>query len=103
MKLVFIIGNAADLFERKGAEIYMVELVASQSIRLQRNETENRLKNKPSKRDTAFSVKTLLDLDVKHRTESQQGEIPFKNYMKIDNSELEADVVARMIKDGFGL
>ena len=97
------ICHVADLFQQKGAEIYMVELTAPQNIRLQRNETDNRLKNKPSKRDRAFSVKTLLDLDVKHRTESQKGEIPFKNYMKIDNSEREADVVARMIKDGFGL
>lgn len=97
------IRHVADIFERKGAEIYMVELTAPQEIRLQRNETENRLKKKPSKRDRAFSVKTLLDLDVKHRTESRKGEIPFKNYMKIDNSEREADVVAKLIKDGFGL
>ena len=41
--------------------------------------------------------------DAKHRFESYEGEIPFKNYMKIDNTNLAPDVVARMIKEKFNL
>lgn len=89
------------MFEKKGADVYYVELVASQEIRLQRNSTENRLKNKPSKRNLDFARKDLLDTDEKYRTESYDGEITFPNYIKIDNSDLAPDVVARMIKDRF--
>lgn len=95
--------HVAELFEENGGEVYCVELVASREVRTYRNETENRLRNKASKRDLEFARKTLSDLDKKHRTESREGEIPFKNYIKIDNSELEPDEVARMIKEKFGL
>lgn len=95
--------HVAQLFEKKGADVYCVELVAPQEIRLQRNVTENRLKHKASKRDFAFSEKTLRDADKKHRVESLDGEVPFENYMKIDNSELEPAEVAAQIKEKFGL
>ena len=41
---------------KKFDEVYCVELIASQKIRLERNKTENRLKNKPSKRDIEDSL-----------------------------------------------
>ena len=97
------IQHISEIFEKNGSEIYCVELVAPQEIRLQRNETENRLKHKASKRDLEFSRKTLFDVDIKHRAESYEGEIPFKNYIKIDNSRLEPTEVAMMIRDQFGL
>lgn len=97
------IQHVTELFEKQEAEIYYVELVAPQEIRLQRNVTENRLKNKASKRDLEFSERTLLNADIKHRVESYDGEIPFENYIKIDNSNLEPTEVAMMIKERFGL
>lgn len=97
------IQHVTELFEEQGAEIYCVELVAPQEIRLQRNETENRLKNKASKRNLEFSRQNILNADKKYRMESLDGEIPFKNYMKIDNSNLQPDEVARMIKEKFEL
>ena len=97
------IKYVSELFEEQGAEIYYVELVASQEIRLERNCTENRLNNKPSKRDLDFARKDLLNTDEKYRTESYDGEITFPNYIKIDNSNLEPDVVAEMIKERFDL
>lgn len=87
----------------KKAEIYCVELVASQEIRLQRNSTENRLKNKPSKRDIEKSNSRIIKEDLKHRTVSYNGEVKFKNYIKIDNSKLEPNNVAQMIKEKFNL
>ncbi len=34
---------------------------------------------------------------------SYEGEIPFDNYLRIDNSEKEPAEVARLIKETFGL
>ena len=97
------IKYVSDLFNKEGAELYYVELVSSQEVRLQRNATENRLKNKPSKRDLDFARKDLLDTDKRYRTESYDGEITFRNYIKIDNSNLAPDVVAQIIKERFCL
>lgn len=97
------VNHVVGLFEEQGAEIYCVELVASQEIRLQRNETPNRLAHKASKRDLEASRARLLRDNENYRLESLPGEIPFKNYMKIDNSNLPPDVVAAMIKEQFSL
>jgi len=97
------LDNLVDIFRRKGADIYYVELVASQEIRLQRHVTENRLKHKASKRNIEWSTNLLLNEDKNYRLVSNDGEIPFDNYIKIDNSNLSPDVVAGMIKDKFSL
>ena len=90
-------------FEKRGAEIYYVELIASQEVRLQRNITENRLKHKASKRDIESSKRRLLDDDQKYRCESFEGEITFENYLRIDNTNLSPEGTAQMIKHRFGL
>lgn len=97
------INHVVEIFKARGADIYCVELVAPQEIRLERNETPNRLANKPSKRDLSASRERVIEMDQQHRFESHPGEIPFKNYMQIDNSDLEPDVVASMIKEHFEL
>lgn len=84
-------------------DIYYVELTASLETRLKRNKTENRLANKPSKRNIEFSDKLMLNDESKYRLISNDGEIPFENYIKIDNSNLEPDTVARIIKEKFQL
>ena len=91
------------IFEPYGTEFYYVELIAPQEIRLARNVTENRLKNKPSKRDIAISNQRLIDDDRNYRCVSYEGEIPFDNYLRIDNSDKEPDETARLIKESFGL
>lgn len=83
-------------------EVYCVELIADQSVRLERNKTENRLKNKASKRDLVASEQRLLNED-NHRLVSEEGEIPFENYLRIDNTNLAPDVVAKIIKEKFDL
>lgn len=97
------IQGVAKLFEDHGAAVYWVELVADREIRLERNRTENRLKHKASKRNLEFSTNNILHEDEKYRLVSYEGEIPFENYIKIDNSYLAPDVVADMIKEKFGL
>jgi len=97
------LNHITGFFKKVNAEIYYAELVAPQEIRLQRNKTENRLLNKASKRDIEKSDKHLIDVDKKVRLVSNDGEIPFENYIKIDNSNLSPDIVAKMIKEKFSL
>jgi len=97
------VNRISDIFKREKAEIYHVELVAPQEIRLQRNTTENRLRHKPSKRDVEHSRQNLMDWDMKYRCVSNDGEITLDNYMKVNNSNLSPDVVAKMIKERFSL
>ncbi|MBL4935934.1 AAA family ATPase [Clostridium sp. YIM B02515] len=97
------VEHVGDIFRKHNADIYYVELVASKEIRLQRNATENRLKNKASKRDIEISNQRIMNDDDKYRCVSNEGEIPFENYIKIDNSNLSAEAVAQMIKERFGL
>ena len=97
------IKRIADKFEATGGTVYYVELVADRAVRLERNKTENRLLHKASKRDLAISEERMLREETKYRIVSNEGEIPFENYIKIDNTHLEPDVVAQMIKERFKL
>ncbi len=97
------IKRITDKFEATGGTVYYVELVADRAVRIERNKTENRLKNKASKRDIVTSEARMLREETKYRTVSNDGEMPFKNYIKIDNTNLSPDAVARLIKERFGL
>ena len=95
--------HVKNIFAPYGTEFYYVELIASQEIRLKRNATENRMKNKPSKRDLITSNQRLIDDDRKYRCVSYEGEMPFENYLRIDNSDKSPDEVALFIKETFRL
>ena len=96
-----IMNKILGIFE--GAEVYCVELTAPLDVRLQRNVTENRLKNKSSKRDIEASNARLVRDSENHRFVSKDGEIPIRNFIRIDNSNIEAANVAKMIKEKFRL
>lgn len=91
------------IFEPYGTEFYYAELIAPQKIRLQRNVSENRLANKPSKRDIETSSRRLIHDDENHRCVSYEGEITFDNYLRIDNSHMDPKDAAKRIKDTFAL
>ena len=91
------------IFKDNNAEIYIVELEANSEERLKRNKMENRLLNKPSKRNLEWSEKDLLKSVEKYRFNSKENEIKEKNYLRIDNTNLNANVVAEMIKNRFKL
>jgi len=95
--------HVRSIFAPYGCEFYYVELVAPQKVRLERNCTENRLKNKASKRDVEISDRRLIGDDEKYRLESYDGEFKYDNYMKIDNSDISAAETAKMIKEHFSL
>lgn len=97
------IEHVKDIFRPYGTEFYYVELIADQSTRLARNVTENRLRNKPSKRDIEASNSRLLNDDARARVVSYEGEIPFENYLRIDNTHVPPEEAARMIRDHFSL
>ena len=88
-------------FSLTDEDIYYVELVAPQDVRLQRNCTENRLANKASKRDIEASNQRLINDDLRYRCESLPGEIPFPNYLRIDNSCHSPEETAAKIKAHF--
>ena len=91
------------LFEPYETDFYYVELIAPQEIRLKRNVSENRLQNKASKRNTEISNRRLINDDNNHRCVSYEGEFTFDNYLRIENSDIEPDAAARLIKDTFAL
>ena len=95
--------HVKSIFAPYGTEFYYVELIAPQEIRLERNATENRLKYKPSKRDLSASDQRLIDDDKNYRCVSFEGEIPFENYLRIENSDKSPEDVALLIKETFGL
>lgn len=83
-------------------DVYYVELLASQKTRLERNVTENRLKNKASKRNLEVSCQLLLKADQHYRCESLPGEISFPNYLRLFNEDLSPAKAAQLIKARFG-
>ncbi len=92
-----------EIFAREGADIYLVELEANLEERIRRNETENRLKHKPTKRNIEWSKKDIIKGEEKHRLNSYPGEIKEKNYLRIDNTDLSPEQVAKIIKEEFNL
>ena len=91
------------LEKNPGTQVYYVELVAVQQTRLRRNRMENRLAHKASKRDLEASDARLLRDDENHRMESLPGEIPFENYLRIDNTFLSPEDTAKRIQLHFSL
>ena len=95
------IESVKKIFNLPEEDIYYVELIAPQQVRLERNATENRLNSKASKRDIAASNQRLIRDDQNYRCESLPGEIPFPNYLRIENADLSAADTAQMIKSHF--
>ncbi len=97
------IEHVSEIFRRVNAEIYYVELNATLEERLSRNVSENRLMNKASKRDIVASNNRLKTDSSRYRCVSFEGEIKYDNYLRIENTHLEAETVAQMIKTHFSL
>ena len=97
------LNHITSIFKEANAEIYYIELFAAQEIRIQRNKTENRLFHKKTKKNIEKSEEKLINADNKARFISNDGEVTFENFIKIDNSNLPPEIVAKMIKDKFSL
>ena len=96
--------NLIDLYKSNGANCYVVELCADFEERLIRNKSENRLLHKESKRNLEWSEAEMRRTSEKCRLNSYEGEsLPFENYMKIDNTSLAPETVAKLIQTHFGI
>lgn len=80
-----------ETFNQDHQELYFVELAADLDERLRRNQTENRLAKKPSKRNIDYSNHELLTSAEKNRLNSHPDEIKEQNYLKLDITNLSVD------------
>ncbi|UJG41591.1 MAG: AAA family ATPase [Candidatus Heimdallarchaeum aukensis] len=91
----------SEIFRKNNWKVYFVELQCSLQERLRRNKTEERLREKPSKRSIKESEQRLLECEKKYVLNTQ-GDFYFpEKYIKIDNTSLSAIEVAERIKSYF--
>lgn len=90
-------------FTASGGNFYFVELSADLDTRLKRNLTPHRMERKTSKKDTKWSEENLLKDSQRHRLNTEEGEILFKNHLKIDNTNLSPDEVADIVIGNYNL
>ena len=88
-----------DLLNDYHQEILFVELETSLEERLRRNRTENRLKHKPLKRNFEISEREILETDKTNQLNSQKRPSDLHYYLKIDNTNLSAEEVAKQIQE----
>ena len=97
------VDRMVQIFSKEGGSVYYVELEADPEERLKRNKAPNRLKHKPSKMDFKASEEELIETDRKHVLNFKENEFTRSNYIKINNSRIDAIDAAKMIRDKFGL
>lgn len=91
------VKNIINIFEKHNANIYFIELEADLSIRLKRNKMEDRIIEKPSKKDTEKSEELILHYENKYQfnTKSSDDFILSNNehisYFKINTNTLNQD------------
>ena len=91
--------NIQDLLNEYHQQILFVELETSLEERLRRNRTENRLKYKPLKRYVEVSEREILETDKTDQLNSQKRPSGLHHYLKIDNTNLSAEEVAKQIQE----
>lgn len=97
------VSKYAEIFENESATIYIVELEADLDTRIERNATPLRLSEKPSKRDVEWSKSNMIRTMEQFRLNSLPGEVPYENYLRIDNTNLTPDEVVDIILEKFQL
>lgn len=97
----------SSLFLNEGESVYFIELTAALDERLKRNIHEERLLEKPSKRNLKFSRNELLTDMKEHRMVSNENEwdelFPNVHSLKLDNTFLSPTEVASQIVAHFQL
>lgn len=97
------IDRLVEIFRKRNARICFVELEATQAERLHRNETPLRLAEKKTKRDIQHSRQHLIDVDLRHRLNTDRDFFYPDLHLKIDNTNLSAEAVAQRVIEHFGL
>lgn len=96
------VERVSKLYREAGAEVDYVELIASREVRMARNRTENRLKEKPSKRNVDFSEQLIRHAEEKYRCVSEPGEFPYERYLRLETDGMTAEEAAERIITHFG-
>ena len=97
------VNNVCEIFESKGGTVYFIELEADLEERIDRNKSPHRLEHKPTKRNVEWSEANLKKTMQRYRLNSINGEIKRESYLRINNTNVSAEEVAKMIKDKFQL
>jgi hypothetical protein len=97
------VDSAMDTFSKRGAQTYFVELEATQAERLKRNETPLRMTEKRLPRDPAGLRAFLVEADRQYQLNTRGSFFYPERHLKIDNTELEPEVVAKRIAQHFNL
>lgn len=100
---VDFLDKISKYFEIEGGQVFYVELQTNFEERLRRNKTNNRLKYKPSKRDLDASEAKIIEFDKTCRFNTFEKEFKKVNYIKIDNTNINAKETAKKIKEEFQL
>lgn len=95
------VDKVCEIFKSENAKICFVELEADIDERLERNKSPHRLEHKPTKRNVDWSENELKDTMRKYRLNSNEGEFQNENYLSINNTNLSAVEVARIISKRF--
>jgi hypothetical protein len=94
-----VIDRNCEPFRAQGADICFVELAATAEERLRRNETEFRRTKKGSMLDRRVTAE-----DEASRRFNTKGDFYYPDrHLKIDNTHLSPEAVARQIVEHFGL
>jgi hypothetical protein len=96
------IDEVVALFRVNGASAHFVELSAPLEVRLIRNRTELRLREKPSKRDVDASEARLLANEKRRLNTSQDFFYPDR-HLRLDTTDMTAGDAARRIAKELGL
>ena len=88
-----------DLLDNFHQEILFVELETSLEERIRRNRTENRLRHKPLKRHIEISEREILETAETLQLNSQHQPNELYHYLKINNTNLSAEEVAKQIQN----
>lgn len=97
------VDELVSILDQRGVSSYFLELAADTDERLRRNRSELRLREKPSKRDLVQSDEHLLRSEVAYRLNSDGDFFYPDRHLKVNNTSLAPQVVARMAVDHFGL
>ncbi|WP_040203574.1 AAA family ATPase [Neobacillus jeddahensis] len=95
------VDKITNIFESKGGQVYYVELEAGLEERVGRNKSLHRLTHKPTKRNVEKSEAELKRTYKQYRLNSNPGEIKKENYLRINNTNLSSEEVAKKIQARF--
>jgi hypothetical protein len=97
------IDGTVEIFASSGGQTCFVELEATLAERLRRNATPLRMAEKWPQRDASGSRAFLLEAEQKYQLNTRGSFFYPDRHLKIDNTSLEPDVVAKAIARHFGL